>query len=309
MTGYVAGDDLQHLVTSFDDPASGYKHVGRAQMDTLEETPAPYPSIWQSFLIAGIVILMTIACGPVLLLGSWIGDEAAAMVYYATAFGLNFYIVHSIRQRRLGPSKYNFRIGSWRLILPLVLGSIALLFGVVAPIQSLIPMPESMQQSLRTAVGATGLPTFAYFVLAAPLLEELIFRGIMLDGLLKQYKPFTSIVISSLLFGFVHLNPWQFVTGFVMGCLLGWVYFRSGSVGACILIHMSANFSGYLCRLFVDFDAPGNQQGGIVDAYGGSVARLVAVHATLLIVFTTSVLFLRHEFDKEVSSRQENYAA
>ena len=231
-------------------------------MDTVEEIPAPYPSIWQSFLIAGIVVLMTIACGPVLLLGSWIGDEAAAMVYYLSAFGLTFYIVHSIRERRLGASNYNFRIGSWRLILPLVLGSIALLFGVVGPIQGLIPMPEAIKENLQAAVGATGWPTFVYFVLAAPLLEELIFRGIMLDGLLKRYKPLTSIVISSLLFGLVHLNPWQFVTGFVIGCFLGWVYYRTGSVGACILIHMSANFSGYVLRLFLKFDTDAGQQGG-----------------------------------------------
>lgn len=45
-------------------------------------------------------------------------------------------------------------------------------------------------------------------VIAAPVLEELIFRGMMLEGLLKKYSPVTSIIISSILFGVAHLNPW-----------------------------------------------------------------------------------------------------
>ena len=278
-------------------------------MDTFEEIPAPYPTIWQSVLIAGIVVLMSIACSPVLLLGSWIGYEAAVMVYYLSAFGLAFNIVHSIRKRRLGASNYNFQINSWRLILPLVFGSIALLYGVVAPISNLIPMPVAMQENLQAAVGATGWPTFVYFVLAAPLLEELIFRGIILDGLLKRYKPFTSIVISSLLFGLVHLNPWQFVTGFVIGCFLGWVYYRSGSVGACILIHMAANFSGYVLRLFFKFNMDADQQGGMLDFSGGLTPGYIALSAMLWLVFAASVYRLRREFDIGLASGPENSVA
>ena len=204
-------------------------------------------------MIVGILIVISVACSPLLALGAWIGDEPTLMVYYLTAFGLAFYIVNSIRKRRLGASNYKFQIGSWRQIFPLAFGSIALLFGVIAPIQSLIPIPEAMQATFRAAMGATGWSTFVYFVLAAPLLEELIFRGIMLDGLLKRYGPLTSIIVSSLLFGLAHLNPWQFVTGFVIGCFLGWVYLRSGSVGACIVIHMAANFSGFVLRIYLKF--------------------------------------------------------
>ena len=273
------------------------------------ETPATYPSIWQSLLIVGIVILMPIACSPLLWLGAWMGGEAAAMVYYLSGMGFSFYIVHSIRKQKLGASNYDFRISSWRLVTLLALGSNALLFGVAEPISGLIPIPDGMQESMQAMSRDIGLRTFVCMVLAAPLLEELIFRGIMLDGLLKRYTPLKSIVISSLLFGLVHLNRWQFAMGFVLGCFLGWVYFRSGSISACILIHIFANFSSYLERLFVNFDTPVDRQGGIFAIYGGGVPRFVAVSATLLIVLALSVFLLRREFDKDDSLRQMNSAA
>jgi uncharacterized protein len=266
-------------------------------MDAAEKIPAPYPSIGQSFLIVGIVILMSVACSPLLFLAAWIGNETALLIYYLTAFGLAFYIVNSIRQRRLGVSNYNFQIGSWRQIVPLVFGTVSLLFGVIAPIQSLIPMPEAAEAMFREAASATGWSTFAYFVLAAPLLEELIFRGIMLDGLLKRYRPLTSIIVSSLLFGLAHLNPWQFVTGFVIGCFLGWVYLRTGSVGACIVIHMAANFSGYVLRMYLQYAADTDQQGGVVDVTGEMTRGYLAFSALLCLVFASSVYWLRREFD------------
>jgi hypothetical protein len=116
-------------------------------------------------------------------------------------------------------------------------------------------------------------PTISESARGGSFFRWLLAACIMLDGLLKRYKPVTSIIISSLLFGFVHLNPWQFVTGFVFGSFLGWVYFRSGSIAACILIHMSANFSGYLCRLFGVFDSR-DQNGGIFANYGRGAVDL-----------------------------------
>ena len=177
-------------------------------------------------------------------------------------------------------------------------GSVALLLGVVAPLTSLVPISETMREMLKSLGDHKGVPTFIYFVIAAPLFEELIFRGIMLDGLLKRIKPAIAILVSSLLFGVVHLNAPQFITGTVMGCFLGWVYMRSGSVGACILIHMAANFSGFIMRFFVDFDAANGKQTGILDTYGGGTTGFLLANGTLVTIFVVSTLLLRAEFNK-----------
>ncbi len=134
-------------------------------MSEIEEVPRivdpqVYPTIRQSWSIAGIVILMAVAFIPIMVLSPWIGDEAAFLVYYLTAFGLSFYVLHGTRGRKQGSSRYDLRIASWRLLPPLILGTIGLLFGVISPIGSLIPMPESIKAIMRAAVGATGLTTF-----------------------------------------------------------------------------------------------------------------------------------------------------
>ncbi len=259
-------------------------------------TPPTYPSIWQSVGIVCIVIVFLLGCAPLVLLAPKVGNEVANFLYYVAAMGLSFAAVHSLRRRKLGTSTYNFRIDSWKLVFPLMLGSIALLLGVIGPLTSLIPMPDDVGEALHSAFKQTGPATFAYFVIAAPVLEELIFRGIMLDGLLKRYRPFTAILVSSLAFGFVHLNPWQFVTGVVIGMFMGWVYYRSRSVGACILIHMAANLTGYVMRLLLDFNSAAPTQ-DFFAMYGGR-SQFVVITGMFLGVITLSVLFLRREFDK-----------
>jgi hypothetical protein len=100
----------------------------------------------------------------------------------------------------------------------------------------------------------------------------------MLDGLLSRYRPFTSILVSSLLFGLMHLNPRQFGPTFIAGCFLGWVYLRCRSVLACILIHITNNITVFLKNFLVTFDADWARQYGILDAQeGGRILPYIAV--------------------------------
>jgi uncharacterized protein len=102
----------------------------------------------------------------------------------------------------------------------------------VGPVGSLIPLPEFMKQIVRELMSRNGFFSLLAIVIAAPILEELIFRGIILHGLLKRYSPFHAILLSSVLFGIVHLNPWQFITGLFIGCFAGWVYYRISCIAS-----------------------------------------------------------------------------
>ncbi|MFA9290581.1 MAG: lysostaphin resistance A-like protein, partial [Solirubrobacteraceae bacterium] len=55
----------------------------------------------------------------------------------------------------------------------------------------------------------------------APIFEEILFRGIILKGLLNnRKKPIFAIIFTSLLFGLVHGNPWQFIGAFTLGIIM-----------------------------------------------------------------------------------------
>ena len=77
-------------------------------------------------------------------------------------------------------------------------------------------------------------------------MEEILFRGIILEGLLHRYKPNAAIVFSSLLFSLAHFNPWQGLVTFFAGLFLGWIYTRTRSLVPCMLIHFVNNAQGYL---------------------------------------------------------------
>ena len=274
----------------------------------INETSTNYPNIIQSFGITGIVILGMLLFSPVnLVLNKLIGKEASMLLYYLLAIGIPFWIVYSIKKNKTGANSFNMTIDNKRIIPIVIIGTIALLFGIVSPIGNLIPMPESIKKAFMDFGSQTGIFAFFLMVIAAPILEELIFRGIILDGLLKKYSPIDSILISSFLFGLVHLNPWQFVTGLIIGIFSGWVYYRTKNLLLSIIIHASANLSGFLMRYFIDIDS--SMDDTLLEMYGGLTNLILAIVGSIIIV-SICIYLLNKEFIKqkiEMAAHNKSY--
>ena len=75
----------------------------------------------------------------------------------------------------------------------------------------------------------------------APLAEEMFFRGFVFMGLLRPLGFNGALIMSSLLFAVVHLQIMTVLPIFALGCLLGWLYYRSGSLWPSILVHATYN--------------------------------------------------------------------
>jgi membrane protease YdiL (CAAX protease family) len=82
---------------------------------------------------------------------------------------------------------------------------------------------------------------FLKVVVMAPIVEEMIFRGVIMHGLMRNYSKFTAIFVSALMFALFHLNPWQFPATFVLGILLGILMVRTRNILLCILGHAINN--------------------------------------------------------------------
>ncbi len=84
-------------------------------------------------------------------------------------------------------------------------------------------------------------------VVMAPIFEEIVFRGIIQKGLMnKGTKPWTAIIISAVIFGLVHGNPWQFVGAVLLGSVLGLVYYKTKSLLLSIFLHAFNNLCSAL---------------------------------------------------------------
>lgn len=92
---------------------------------------------------------------------------------------------------------------------------------------------------------------FLLVVIAAPILEELVFRKLLIDRVIV-YGDKAAIILSGLLFGLFHGNFSQFFYAFGLGMLLAYIYIRYGKVKYNIAIHMVVNFfGGILATLLV----------------------------------------------------------
>jgi uncharacterized protein len=88
---------------------------------------------------------------------------------------------------------------------------------------------------------APGIVPLLFSCVAAPVLEEMLFRGVILRGFLRQYSRTFAILWSATLFGIAHLNLYQMATALVLGIVAGWLYERCRSLWPCILLHAAYN--------------------------------------------------------------------
>jgi membrane protease YdiL (CAAX protease family) len=90
----------------------------------------------------------------------------------------------------------------------------------------------------------TGGPFWSSFLtvaIMAPIFEEWLCRGMVLRGLLVKMKPSWAIILSALFFALIHANPWQALNAFLIGVLMGYIYYKTGSLKLTMLIHFINN--------------------------------------------------------------------
>ena len=94
-----------------------------------------------------------------------------------------------------------------------------------------------------------GTASLLLICVVAPLIEEMMFRGIILRGLLCHYPPGTAIALSALIFAMYHLNIYQMPVALTVGVFSGWLYYKTRSLWPSILLHVFFNATAYILFL------------------------------------------------------------
>lgn len=105
---------------------------------------------------------------------------------------------------------------------------------------------DSYQQSSSWTSTDVGIMTILLTVVMAPLAEEWIMRGLVYSRMRKGMPVIAAMLISSLLFGTLHKHPVWIAYAAVLGMVLAWVFERTKSLYAAILLHFSFNLCGML---------------------------------------------------------------
>ena len=169
------------------------------------------------------------------------GDTATMVLVAASAAGSLLMGVHVVL---MGDVPHHRRILSPgpAPLLPLCLLLMAAMGCCINYLTEQMHLPDHHEELVRQLMlSPLGIVSVT---LIAPVVEELVFRGAIQNALLRQWRfPKAAIGVAALLFGLVHGNPAQIPFAFLTGLVLGWVYFRTGSLLPCILMHLLNNGS------------------------------------------------------------------
>lgn len=259
--------------------------------DTEYKTDKFQLSIGQSFLILGVLFAITIAISLLQLKLLPLATKATSWVLllcYILQFGLTIFVVFKIFNLK------NFSANYVKLnIFILSLFLIAALGLISESISSLIPMPDIVAEIFKDAI-QMNFAGFLTVAIAAPILEELLFRGIILRGLLQHYTPSKAIVWSAIIFGIAHLNPWQFIAAFIVGCAIGWLYWKTNSIWIGIFMHFVNNSTSFLIAYFT-----GDVNTSIIDYFGETINQVIVLFCCVLITFLAIYAMKKWCFNKE----------
>ena len=113
----------------------------------------------------------------------------------------------------------------------LLLGtSLAVIYNMI--IYKLIP-PTTNTITLILPLISSGI--------IGPIFEEILFRYLLFNRLNEKYNTIKAIIIDSIIFAVIHINPIKIVYAFILGIILNLSYHKYKNIKAPILIHMSAN--------------------------------------------------------------------
>ena len=140
-------------------------------------------------------------------------------------------------------------LGGWKAalmaaLLVLSAGFVIDILGYIMP-----DMPDWLKNALQGLTGGNVWINFLCVSIFAPFFEEWLCRGMILRGLLNYkkedgtngIKPVWAIVISAAVFALIHGNIWQALPAFIIGIVMGIVYYKTGSLKLTMLMHFVNN--------------------------------------------------------------------
>ena len=170
-----------------------------------------------------------------------------------------------VRREAVAPSGVSF---AKSLALLLVIGVSAQFFvgGILEIVELLFPeaMAEYAELMEDTSVGVFAIVSALSIAVLAPINEEIVCRGVMLECAVRAMSPgwnatdgaryravsarafWIANTLQALAFGVLHMNLIQGGYAFVLGAVLGWVFWRTGRLRYPIILHFAMNASSYL---------------------------------------------------------------
>ena len=234
-----------------------------------------FPSAVQALLLVAALFAVELAVGALLQDAQGLLDLTTSQSWALGSLIANGCVFATVMQFKgltyrglFHPAGTSMRVTAITLVpwvLMLVPALVLVNSTLVTVVTQAFPLSDS-ERALFDRLGNNDLATTLLGCAIAPVVEEMLFRGIILRGFLQRYDRAQAIWGSALLFGLAHLNIYQFVAALVLGAISGWLYERSRSLVPCIALHSAYNTALTLLAnapAGADGDADASMSGGI----------------------------------------------
>ncbi len=163
---------------------------------------------------------------------------ANAYQYIAFLIPISIYLLFnkSEADRILKPDMLNLK--STIIIFLIWLASLPLIFFIVE--LYIYFFGNTLANIVSEDVHETFILNIFFAAITPAVLEEILMRGIILDGYRNKPRIVASIM-NGFMFGMLHLNSFQFFHTFIAGFIASFLVFATNSIFAGILIHMTNN--------------------------------------------------------------------
>ncbi|MCA8431251.1 CPBP family intramembrane glutamic endopeptidase [Burkholderia seminalis] len=209
-----------------------------------------FPNLLEAFLIVVVLNMIEYLMNSIIWSigrGAGLQTMAIASIGRVLANGLVFTVLlyHGKWTYRnlLHDGTEPWRVTLGRFLVPALLitpGLLLVMSVLEVGVGQFFPLNGSRAEAREFYVNG-GLGLIVLTCLIAPLVEEMLFRGVMLRSFLRQYPSGAAIAHSAAVFGLAHLNVHQFVLAFGLGLLIGKLYAATRSLLPGILIHACYN--------------------------------------------------------------------
>lgn len=112
--------------------------------------------------------------------------------------------------------------------------------ALIFPLLTLIPINEGIEVAFQS-ISSSLIYLILTLCISAPIIEEIVCRGIILGGFLKKFSPNFSIFLSALIFAVMHGNIHQGINAFILGLFFGYIYYKTKSLYLTMFCHFINN--------------------------------------------------------------------
>ncbi|WP_424494195.1 lysostaphin resistance A-like protein [Salinimicrobium sp. GXAS 041] len=216
------------------------------------------------------------------------------LINYMLSLGIPVFVAIKIYEKYADKYSLNISTKYLKLIPILMPLPILLQFGLTSHLVHLIPMPEYIKQMFYEMGNGYSWENFLLPLILAPVLEEILCRGIILKGLLNNCNPRKAIFVSSIIFGLLHFNPWQFIGAFGIGLINGWIFWKTKNILLAIAMHFANNFFFMLFGIYFGtaylVDKP------MRAVFGSPLNQTLAIVVSLLLLLAI-LFYLKQRFE------------